>query len=862
MEECILYKIEVLTSSIVIHDYKKGNYTAFKNKLSVWQKTKNGGNYITWCAYDENEEDEILKIHKGIRLTELMYYFPNHVLEYETSGNPCKYMKLNLTVQPRSDIQKESIDYLLAKGNFSHYKDETQMFLCLKPGEGKAQPINTILPTPNGFKKLGDLNVGDYVFDRNGKATKVTEIFRRGKLDNFKVETSDGRVTYCNDDHLWTVRYRSIDNETKKTITKEKTIPLSEIISKGILNKQGRYNYWIPMNGEVDYPEINLPVDPYVLGCFIGDGCLTEKALTLSSDDIFVVEKVADRLNCKPFKCHETNFSYKFEMEYKLFAEDNRLYKYTRTKDILKNEEFNLVGCKSDDKYIPDIYKISSIEQRYQLIQGLFDTDGNISDNDRCHVRYSTVSKKLAEDIKEILMSLGLSSTISEDTRNNRDTYKCYTINVNIPNDKKIKLFSLPRKVAIAEKHKNETKRRDYNYIAITSVEKLDTKEEMFCIKVDNPEHLYLTSNYIVTHNTYCAINYVTKSGKIPIIIVDNDKILNQWKESFMKFTDIKEEELFTISGSSTIKKLMKQTNNPYKVYLASHRTLDSYCDGNWELLNDLFQKLGIGNKIFDEAHIEWRNIFYIDINTDVKHTIYLTATPARSQYNEQEVYSRLFDGIVTFGLTESRKEKYIRYIEYLWNSYPTEYQELNMSNSHGFDSNAYNDYILNCKYDNYFKLLKTLVNDLWTKDPEQKIAIVVNCNNMIEKLYEDFSKSIFINNETKKAKKVKVGRFCGLISKAERDKELDNQLILTTLKGFGKGVDVDGLTIVINTVSVSSTVIMEQLSGRLRYKENVKKYFIQLTDQGFKQCRNHSKIRNKFMQNIAKKSFVLNDKK
>jgi len=89
----------------------------------------------------------------------------------------------------------------------------------------------------------------------------------------------------------------------------------------------------------------------------------------------------------------------------------------------------------------------------------------------------------------------------------------------------------------------------------------------------------------------------------------------------------------------------------------------------------------------------------------------------------------------------------------------------------------------------------------------------------------------------------------------------LDNQLILTTLKGFGKGVDVDGLCIVINTVSVSSAVLMEQLSGRLRYKEGIKKYFVQLTDQGFKQCRNHSKIRNKFMQKVAKKSFVLSDK-
>jgi hypothetical protein len=481
--------IEVLTTSIIIHNYKQGNYQGLGKRLSVWEKTKFGGSYCTWSAFIVDEENETMTIHKGINLNELMKYFPNHTIETDISGKPCKYMKLKLTIEPRSLIQSESVNFLTNKGTFFNYNNETQKFLCLKPGVGK----------------------------------------------------------------------------------------------------------------------------------------------------------------------------------------------------------------------------------------------------------------------------------------------------------------------------------------------------------------------------TYVAINYITKTGRIPIVIVDNDKILQQWKDSFKKFTDIKDEEMFVISGSRTIKKLMKQTNNPYKVYLASHRTLDSYCNNNWSLLNNLFQKIGIGDKIFDEAHVEWKNIFYIDCNTDVKNTIYLTATPSRSSYNEQEVYERMFNNIVTYGLEESRKEKYIRYIEVVWNSLPTEFQELNMSNNHGFDSNAYNEYLLKKDvYPKFKELLINLLNDLWKKNPDNKIAIVVNCNNMIQTLYDDFKDYNFING------KVSVGRFCGLVPKAKKDLELDNQLILTTLKGFGKGVDVDNLAIVINTVSISSKVLVEQLSGRLRYDPNIKKYYIQITDRGFKQCRSHSRIRNKLMEQIAKKMFLL----
>jgi len=348
---------------------------------------------------------------------------------------------------------------------------------------------------------------------------------------------------------------------------------------------------------------------------------------------------------------------------------------------------------------------------------------------------------------------------------------------------------------------------------------------------------------------TYCAINYITKMRLIPIVIVDNNKIISQWKESFLKFTDVKEEEIFIISGSPSINKLMKQKDVKPKIFIASHRTLQSYCEDNWTLINDLFCKLGIGIKIFDEAHVEWKNIFYIDLYTDVKNTIYLTATPNRSNPSEALVYVLMFSNIKMFGYDESRNKKYLRYIEYKWNSKPSIAMQTTMTNSgYGFDNNAYNEYLLNYKFDEFTDLILDVYEIFKNKLNGKKIAFVFNCNNMIQSVAPLFT-----------IKYEPAGIFCGLVAnKQEREKELNRKIILTTLKSFNKAVDVKDLAVVVNTINCSSDVIMEQLSGRLRYNKNYKTYFMQLTDMGFSGFRANSKKRNALMEQIALKQYYL----
>ena len=377
-------------------------------------------------------------------------------------------------------------------------------------GMGKAQPIDTIIPTPNGNKRLGDIKIGDYVFDRYGKPTKVLGVYPQGVIDNYKVTLKDGRTTYCNSEHLWNVL---VDGHRDKVM---KTVDTNYIISwldNHTKNGKRTSTIYIPSSQAVDYSVKNFNIDPYVMGSFLGDGCCKEGELTLSSTDIEQVNEIAHLIGAEPIKRRQDNCSWQFKIingiEYRI-NNPNMENKYYHTKQFFKGYENNII-CYAYEKSIPNEYKYASIQQRYDLLQGLFDTDGNISKtNNRYNISYYTTSKTLANDVTEVLYSLGYSASITSDYHKER---VCYRVNVLIDNNEKYKLFRLSRKknIAIEAQSVVKTKSRHYDRIPIVSVEKMLNPCEMMCIYVDNEEHLYLTNDYIVTHNTVRAVGELCK---------------------------------------------------------------------------------------------------------------------------------------------------------------------------------------------------------------------------------------------------------------------------------------------------------------------------------------------------------------
>ena len=373
-----------------------------------------------------------------------------------------------------------------------------------KTGEGKSCLNSELIPTPNGFKKVGDIRIGDIVFGSNGAPTTITGVFpQKEQKQIYLVTLKDGRTIKCCGEHIW--HAANIHNKYKF-----RDVTTDEMYRAG--NKAGRaYRWHLPMNGAVQYEEKELSLDPYVMGSFLGDGCKNSShAFELSSDDLDSVNMIKDILGAVDVKQHR-GLSYSWHF-YKQPYNSDTFNTTIKIRDIAPEYEALLSETYAHEKHIPAEYKQGSIEQRWALIQGLMDTDGNIYDgvsqdgHARFAMQYWTTSPQLRDDFLEVIYSLGFSARWTYGKRagsNGTAKHDQYVIRINCDNDVKPMFFRLPRKKKIAEEAADYGhKRRDYSRIAIKSIEKLDEYGDMTCFTVDAPDHLFLVGQYIVTHNT------------------------------------------------------------------------------------------------------------------------------------------------------------------------------------------------------------------------------------------------------------------------------------------------------------------------------------------------------------------------
>ena len=397
-------------------------------------------------------------------------------------------------------------------------------------GTGKLCTDSTRVPVFSedgsvSWKRHGDLVPGDRVFQRDGSPQEVLAVFPQGEQDIYRVHLWDGRHLDVGGPHLWgvyTAKMRS--NKHKGKDVQPRVMTTLEMLEAGVVrtypgDTRERVKFFIPMNEAVQWPEANLPLDPYVIGAFIGNGGLTQNPLTLSSDDVAVVRRVGETLGYEPKKASVHNYSWVFKTGEKFGKSD----KLAQTADLF-TELPELVGVYSAERRIPRQYMTASIEQRWELVRGLFDTDGTVDASTcRYNVRYSTFSQGLAEDVRELLFSLGVSNTMRAYTRTKDDGRVLveYVVNVKSSNDDKARFFWLERKRAIAKEAQTATEGRErvkrFDMVGISKIEKLPYRESASCIYVDHPEHLYQAGDFIVTHNTE-----VTK--QLAKILFDDDQ--------------------------------------------------------------------------------------------------------------------------------------------------------------------------------------------------------------------------------------------------------------------------------------------------------------------------------------------------
>lgn len=331
---------------------------------------------------------------------------------------------------------------------------------------------------------------------------------------------------------------------------------------------------------------------------------------------------------------------------------------------------------------------------------------------------------------------------------------------------------------------------------------------------------------------TYVTIATMAFLGMRGIVITDSTSWLKQWKAKTLEYTDIDPKDVCHIVGSAGIFRLINYTDEQlkhYKLFLVTHDTIQRYGSTyGWDKITELFIKLKIGIKIFDEAHIDFDNMCNIDFFTNTFKTYYLTATPAKSADDENRIFQFFFKNIPAIDLFNEEEDPHTKYVSIHFNSNPTPLDVSKCKNQYGLNRIGYVEYLKN--QPNYFKLL-TVLMDLslkLAKNEDEKILIYIGTNNAITSTYhwiiENFPE--LANN---------IGIYTSAVSADQKQYALTKKVLLSTTKSAGAALDLPGLKVtVVLDEPFKSEVIARQTLGRTRDSNT---YYLDVVDKGFKQC-------------------------
>lgn len=378
-----------------------------------------------------------------------------------------------------------------------------------------------------------------------------------------------------------------------------------------------------------------------------------------------------------------------------------------------------------------------------------------------------------------------------------------------------------------------DTKADKYDHIEPIMIKCLprdEVQKEAIRFMLGKHEYSYTTAKSQLGVNlnpgkgkTYISIVIAAYLMIRSMIITGSMGLINQWKDCIQEYTDTKSSEIYIISGSGSIARLLNGMNDPkkYKFILASHSTIKSYGDTyGWDKVGELFQFLGIAMKLYDEAHLNFDNICKIDFHTNTKKTYYLTATPARSNNEENDIYQMCFKNVPSIDLFNENEDPRTAYIAMLYNSKPSPMDISNCKNQYGLDRNAYVNYVVG--QDRFYDMLTILMEIILKTKGKTLIFIGVNASidivyNWIMLNYPEYNGRVGVYNST---------------VKQDKDAQLDKDVILSTTKSCGAGQDISGLALTIVLAEpFKSEVLARQSLGRTR-AENTR--YIEVVDNGF----------------------------
>lgn len=390
---------------------------------------------------------------------------------------------------PRRKIIKPIVDSL------QEIEDDKIDLLAISqpPGTGKQLSDDTPILTREGWKNHGDLQVGDEVIGIDGKFKKVTFIFPK-TLQNCRVHFSNGDYIDCHENHEWVVYDRGFPKKPNR-IMETKAIEKRKLESGGNERVRGhRYIIQIPNKEPIrgdDFKKLYVP--PYTLGAWLGDGTNTKPCITCSKDDLAIIESIvrdgyliSSSHTHKITGCHSTYFQ-------KLRADLKKYGLCYRDKTV--------------EKYIPDDYLTAPLSQRLDLLAGLIDTDGALSEKGK--YRFTTSEQSLRDSFVDLLSTFGWRACVIEE--------KPRTSSSGIVGKKShwVIQFTPSLEIPCRLPRKQYSPNRKPNRIAITKIERIEPKWGN-CIEVEGGVYL-AGKSMIPTHNSTLGIFFLSWiMGKYP----------------------------------------------------------------------------------------------------------------------------------------------------------------------------------------------------------------------------------------------------------------------------------------------------------------------------------------------------------
>lgn len=392
-------------------------------------------------------------------------------------------------------------------------------------GGGKCSAMDSMISTPFGFKPMRDICVGSKVSNPDGSVANVIGVYPQGEMDLYRVTFCDGASTLVTLDHLWNIWVTSKRTKRNGVIGRNYKVMTTGQMMERIKNgTKTNYNLCVPLTEPVRYNVVQngKKLEPYFLGLLLGDGCLTnDYSISFFTGD----KEIADYM-IEVVKKYDADW---------YICEDKRDMRMRNSKEIMRIlERDKLLGTYSHTKFIPRIYLYAPVEERFELAQGLMDTDGYV--DSRGHMSYTTTSEQLAKDFQQLVRSLGAKATLVKDKagyKKDDSTYveckNAYTIYFNSNHNHKF--VKLKRKADRCTQYNGGyTLHRE-----ITSIE-FERRGEAQCIQVDHPNSLYICDDFIVTHNTHgsrmCAVRTARMYPGISIVCIR--RTYDELKESFI----------------------------------------------------------------------------------------------------------------------------------------------------------------------------------------------------------------------------------------------------------------------------------------------------------------------------------------